>query len=179
MQGLMNLANEVAAVVLVWLGPFCFAAGAAAIIGGAWMLVEAQRRGSRFQHRPWMAWAVFLCGFLFLGFPDFLNLGTTTIGGSARASMGAGMTAYSTPDGTTWLGGGPMETLLAIIQSFLLFFRAIGAAFVFQAIAGWKGVAQGTRQHSWWPPAVKAVCGIIVINIDTVAAALMRTTGGA
>lgn len=179
MEGLINFAHEVAAVVLVWLGVSCYIGGAAAVIGGAWMLTEAHRHGSRHRFRPWMAWGVFWCGFLFLGFPDFLNLGTATIGGSARAGVGDAMTSYAAPDGGSWLGRGPLETLVAIIQSFILFFRAIGASFVFQAIAGWKGVFKGTRRHSWWPPTVKAACGIVVINVDTVAAALMRSAGGA
>src|SRR5215210_7109970 len=100
MEGLINFANEVAATILVWLGAFCYLGGVAAIIGGCFLLHETHRlQASLPAVRPWMAWAVFLCGFLMLGLPEFINLGTASIGGAARAAYGNPMTSYTAPDG--------------------------------------------------------------------------------
>jgi hypothetical protein len=179
MQALLNIANAFAGIVLAWLGPCCYVAGASSVIGGAYLLYQSRLPGHPLRHRMWVPVAIMMIGFIFFGFPEFLNLGTATIGGSARASAGAALTSYTVPDGNSWLGLSPTDTLLAIIQSFILFFRAFGAMWVFQSLTGIKGVWQGTRRHGWFSSAVKGIGGFLVMNIDTVARQFLTTAQGA
>lgn len=178
MEALFNIANAVAGIILAWLGPCCYVAGFSSVAGGAYLLYQSRLPGHPLRHRAWVPVGIMMIGFIFFGFPDFLNLGTVTVGGSARASMGASMTSYTVPDGNSWLGLSPTDTLFAIIQSFILFFRAFGAMWVFQALTGLKGVWEGTRRHGWFPSAVKGISGILVMNIDAIARQLMTTAQG-
>lgn len=178
MEALFNLSNAFGGIILIWLGPCCYLAGSSAVIGGAYLLYQSRLPGHPLRHRAWVPVGVMMIGFIFFGFPDFLNLATATVDGSARASAGAAMTSYTAPTGNAWLGLSPSETLLAIIQSFIVFFRAFGAMWVFQSLNGLKGVWQSTRRHGWGPPAVKGVAGILVMNLDVVARQLMTTAQG-
>lgn len=179
MEPFIRLAHHAGGIILSWLPVFCYAGGAAFLIGGGLMLWHSQRAGSPYQGRLGLISGVFLCGFLLLGFIGLLNASSATIGAPGRASMGAAMTSYDAvgPDG--FLGMGPMETLLAIIDAFLIFFQAVGAAFICHAIYGLKGVYTATVRHRYGPPLAEGAAGVFVMNLDHVVAALARSVGAA
>jgi len=164
MQGLLNLINGIGAVGLMALGFACYFAGASCILGGAWLLYAASRRNAQVSHIT--GWLVMACGFVFLGFPEFVNLSTASLGGTRRIAAAA-LTAYSRPPAAAnaWLGLSPQETLLAVIRSFLLFFVFLGLTFVFRAVVRMKAFFR-KEERRWFPALMNALAGVAVLNID-------------
>ena len=178
MQGLVTFAHQVAAVIGAWLPVFCLAGGASFLILGCLLLYQSQRAGSPYHGRNGLIGGVLLCGFLLLGCVGTLNM-TSAMVGPARVAMGAGMTSYDAADGTSFLGMGPVETLLAILEAFRHFFMAVGAAFIVHAIFGLKGVYTATVRHRYGPLLSEATAGACIMNMRHIAGAVAASLGHA
>lgn len=172
MQWFITISNRVGGLIFAWLGPFCLIAGMAAIAGGAYALWQSSNPRSSWHARKWAPAIIMMCGFLLVGFTNLLNLTGATLG--TTGSYGVGMSSYEQIDIGAWANMTPVQSVVAILESFKLFWAAVGAAVCFRGVMAAIGVAKGTRRHGWGVPAVWFISGSLVARIDQVAASLIQ-----
>lgn len=172
MQWFITFSNRVAGLVFAWLGPLCLIAGMAAIGGGAYALWQSANPRSSWYARKWAPAVIMMFGFMLVGFTNLLNLTGATLGTTGTYSVG--MSSYEQIEVGAWANMTPAQSFVAVLESFKLFWAAMGAAVCFRGVLAAIGVAKGTRRHGWGVPAVLFISGSLVARIDQVAASLVQ-----
>ncbi len=86
------------------------------------------------------------------------------------------LTSYTAPtvDTSALMGATPEATLLNIINVFIYFFRSYGALIVLLGIFSLKAVTEGRKRGGTGTSIIMSVFGFAVMNVDTIAAAVMQ-----
>jgi len=172
MQGFVNLAVDIGHVILIMIPLICYLAGSGFIIGSLWSIYRITRGHGR--ERPWTPIVGIFIGSALFSFDQVLNAANATLGSSHTASM-SGLTSYTADnvDPSNIVGITPQETWLNVITLFDPFFWAYGSAIVLWSLLEAKGQAQGHRRHSPSRIIVHFVFGVILLNTDVIAPAIM------
>ena len=176
MQGFVNLASDLGEVIAILIPLICYLSAGGILIASGWGLWQMNRPGSFYEKHPWVPFVGPLFAGMLLTFDRVLNEGTNTMGGGgATASMAAAVTSYTPPtvDPSTLLGTTPEATLLAIITTFIFFFRSYGALVVLLGLFKLKAVVDGNKRGHTGTSLVMIVFGFCVMNVDVICAAIM------
>ncbi|MFC7695070.1 hypothetical protein ACFQY5_41390 [Paeniroseomonas aquatica] len=158
MQWFITLTNRTGSLIFAWLGPLCFLAGMAAIAGGAYALWQSANPRSSWYARKWAPACVMMFGFMLVGFTNLLNLTGVTLG--TTGTYGVGMSSYEQVDIGAWSNMTPAQAFVAVLESFKLFWAAIGAAVCSVA----------SLLPSAWPRAHAVMAGVFLPSCSSAAA---------
>jgi uncharacterized membrane protein len=176
MQGFVNLADDIGQAISVIIPALCYIIGWSFLLGAGWGMWQlSSGRHGRLSARPWMPFVTLFIGAALLTFDRMLNLGEATLGSAQQASMAAAMTSYTPPtvNGNGLVGSSPEQTILNVINVFQYFFVSYGALIVLMGILGLHQVSEGKRRHGPSLPVVMIVFGFGVMNVETIASAIM------
>lgn len=176
MQGFANFADDIGQAISVVLPALCYILGMGFILAagcGLWHLSSG--RHSRLAARPWMPFVTLFIGAALLTFDRMLNLGEATLGSSQQVSVADGMTSYTPPaaGASGVVGTSPEQTILNVVNMFQYFFMSYGALVVLTGILALHHVSEGRRSHGPLLPAIQIAFGFGVMNINTIAPAVM------
>ncbi|MBB2156631.1 hypothetical protein HLH33_09970 [Gluconacetobacter diazotrophicus] len=118
-------------------------------------------------------------GAVFLSFPEVLNVGSRTMGGSMTASFGGTATPVqiTASQFTASATQGPAAILAEIFAVFKYYFAAYGALVVYFAFMRQLGRAKGTNHSSTGLNVVMAIAGFGIMNADQLGPAFLRELG--
>jgi hypothetical protein len=93
-----------------------------------------------------------------------------------RHGVVTSLSSYSppvVPNASALMGASPSATLVNVVTLFSAFFQSFGALVVFFAIVSWRSVVNGQANRSQMGCFVRAVFGIMLINILAITNALV------
>ena len=175
MQGFVNFAADIGQVIALLIPLLCYLCGGAFLVVSGWGLWHMHQPGSFWERHPWVPFAtIFFAGAL-LSFDKMLTFGNATFGGGPKVGMTSSLTSYTAPtvDTSTLMGATPEATLLNIIIVFIYFFRSYGALIVLLGVFSLKAVMEGRKRGGTGTSVVMIVFGFAVMNVDTIAAAVL------
>ncbi|RYY15038.1 MAG: hypothetical protein EON55_07185 [Alphaproteobacteria bacterium] len=174
MQGFVNFASDIA-YGLAWVIPtICYLGGGSLLLASLYGFWQMQNPGSQASRRPFLPFITMFVAATLLSFDRMLTFANNTFGGGVSSSVAAGLTSYTAPtlDPSNLVGGTPAQTLLSIIAAFLYFFRVYGALIVLLAVFSFYETQKGNRNQNGHP-LIQAMFGVAVMNVDTIAAAII------
>lgn len=174
MEHLLNLLYGFADAIS-WLIPvFCYLGGIIMLMLGTLKFVEAGKDSRNGLIHAGVSASYFVVGFTLLSFDEFLNIGTRTLGGSTRASIGGSLLSHPIP-GALALGGTPQDSFLAAVALFSVFTKAFGALMCLKGLMKLRasGKQQGPSTSSAF---VHLFFGFVLLNTNDVAAAIVNRT---
>lgn len=163
MQGLVSFSGQIGNAMAILLPTFCYLAALGLFLFAGWGFWMQAQPDNPFRGKPWVPFfSLILCG-AFASFDRVLTLANASAGTTLQASIGA-LTAYVPPPGVG-LGNTPGDTVINVVQAFLLFFQSFGAMACFFALLGWHAVVSGRSNRSQGGCGVQFVFGVMLINI--------------
>ncbi len=176
MQGLVNFASAIGDAISASIPAACYLMACVSFFYFGWTLWTWSAPHSRHHHphhdKPWLPFlSLVMCG-VFVTFPSLLNRVTTSMGGSAVASL----TSYASatpPTATGLTGATPAATLLNTVTMFQYFFQAFGAACILWSIIRWRGIALGRLQGSPLSCGIQFLFGAMLVNVNDIAAGVV------
>jgi hypothetical protein len=168
MQGLTTFAYAVGQGFAVLLPTFCYLASLSLFLFAGWGFWRQSQPDNPFRGKPWIPIASLLfCG-VFASFPRFLTLANRSAGSDITVGI-AGLSSYSTPTPTSnILGTTPADSVVAIVQTFQLFFQAFGAMMAFAAMYALWSTLRGTSRRTAGACCVQFVFAVMLINVVTI-----------
>lgn len=175
MQGLFNFAQDIGAA-LAWILPtLCYIGGASFLLGGVWGIYQRSAMSNGFLSKGFAPEMMITAGATLLSFPEFLNVGASTLGLSSTAAMGANTPVHFDANTlTTAAKAGPLAAFTAILSVFHIYFAAYGALIVYFAIVRQVGRAKGTNNSSTSMNMIMMVAGFLVMNADVIGPELLK-----
>lgn len=178
MQGFVNLGADIGTVIAVLIPLICYLTGGGLLLAslyGFWQWANPAHT----QRHPFVPFAALFTSATLLSYDRMLNFATNSFGGGVTTSLSPNLSSYVPPtlNAGTLAGATPEDTLLNIIDAFSVFFQAYGALVVLFGTLGIYHVMQGNRQHTVSKPLVQVVFGIAVMNVQTIAPAVMAYFG--
>ena len=180
MQGFVNFADDIGVALAFLIPMICYLAGTGFVFAAGWGMWQLSKHGhghhaSWLASHPWTPFVTLFVGAALLSYDRMLNLAEGTIGSAQTAAMSDSLTSYTPPnvDPSTLMGNSPEQTVLNVINVFEYFFVTYGALIVLMGIFALKHVSEGRRRHGPSLAIVQIAFGLGVMNIDTIAPAVM------
>jgi hypothetical protein len=179
MEGLLTLAQDIGASLGWILALLCYVGGASTMLGGFYGLLTRAEQQNGLLVRGFVPELMIVTGAVFLSFPEVLNVGNQTVGGTMIASFGGNPTPVqlSASQLTTAVSQGPAAVLTQIFAMFKYYFAAYGALIVYFAFLRQLGRAKGANHSSTGLNIVMACGGFAVMNADLIGPAIIRELG--
>lgn len=174
MQGFVNLAADIAFGITAMIPAICYLGGGILLLASFYGFWQIPHAGSHTSRRPiWPFVSLFFAATL-LSFDQMLNFANNTFGGGVQTNLSQGLTSYQPPqvNSSSFAGATPQDMLLNIITTFDFFFQAYGALIVLLALFAFYENQRGNR-HRYGHPIVQTVFGIAVMNIQSIASAVI------
>lgn len=177
MQGFVNLAADIGVVIAMLIPLVCYTMGGSLLIGSIYGFWQQMKPGSESNRHPFLPWAALFTSATLLSYDRMLTFANNSFGGGASASLSTNLTSYApaTVNAGALMGSTPEDTLLNIIDAFDFFFKAYGALVVLFGVLGVYHLTKGHRHHhhTLGKPVVQIVFGVAVMNVQSIAAAVM------
>ena len=168
MQGLTNFAYAVGQGFAVLVPTFSYLAALSLFLFAGWGFWRQSQPDNPFRGKPWIPLtALLFCG-VFASFSRFLTMANRSAGSSITVGV-AGLSSYSTPTSTSSImGTTPADSVVAIVQTFQLFFQAFGAMMAFAAMYALWSTMRGTSRRTPGACFVQFVFAVMLINVVTI-----------
>ena len=168
MQGLTTFAYAVGQGLATLVPTFSYLAASSLFLVAGWGFWRQSQPDNPFRGKPWIPiTALLFCG-IFASFDRFLTMANRSAGSSITVGV-AGLSSYSTPTSTSsMLGSTPADSVVAIVQTFQLFFQAFGAMMAFAALYALWSTMRGTSRRTPGACFVQFVFAVMLINVVTI-----------
>ena len=168
MQGLTTLAYAIGQIFAILLPTLCYLAALSLFLFAGWGFWRQAQPDNPFRGKPWVPiTGLLFCG-VFASFPKFLTMANRSAGSDITVGV-SGLSSYSTPTSTSSiLGTTPADSVVAIVQTFQLFFQAFGAMMAFAAMYALWSTMRGTSRRTPGACFVQFVFAVMLINVVTV-----------
>ena len=177
MQGFVNLAADIGVALAVLIPLICYLLGGCLLIAAIYGFWQQSKPGSEASRHPLLPWAALFTSTTLLSYDRMLTFANNSFGGGVSPSLSGNLTTYTptTVDAVTMMGATPEDTLLNIIAAFDYYFKSYGALVVLFGVLGLYHLAKGNRHHhhTLAKPIVQIVFGVAVMNVQTIAPAVM------
>jgi len=169
-QYLVNLSIDVANALRYLMPAFCYVAALVLAIAGAVALYGGGKDPRHGVGYYMLVATTFIVASLLLSFPTVLNLFSSSIGGTASASLGGGLLSYTPAN----VGGGTLkDSILAIVGLFRPSIQAFGALSILFGLMKLRQVGRASG-NPFFNAMVHFVCGALLLNIEPIAQTLMQ-----
>ena len=143
MQGLTTFAYAVGQIFATLLPTLCYLAALSLFLFAGWGFWRQAQPDNPFRGKPWLP----ITGLLFC----------------------AGLSSYSSPSpASNLMGTTPADSVVAIVQTFQLFFQAFGAMMAFAAMYALWSTMRGTSRRTPGACFVQFVFAVMLINVVTI-----------
>lgn len=175
MQGLFTFAQDIGAAG-GWLLPMlCYISGGCFLASGVWGIYQRSALTNGLLAKGFMPEIMIAAGATFLSFPEFLNMGNSTLGFAPMAGMGTpAQVQFSADTLATAATAGPAAALTAILTVFHTYFACYGALIVYFAILRQVGRSKGANNSSTSVNLIMMTGGFLVMNADVIGPALLK-----
>ena len=168
MQGLTTFAYAVGQGFATLVPTLSYLAASSLFLFAGWGFWRQSQPDNPFRGKPWIPiMALLFCG-IFASFDRFLTMANRSAGSSITVGV-SGLSSYSTPTSTSsMLGSTPADSVVAIVQTFQLFFQAFGAMMAFAALYALWSTMRGTSRRTPGACFVQFVFAVMLINVVTI-----------
>ena len=168
MQGLTTFASAVGQGLAVLVPTFSYLAALSLFLFAGWGFWRQSQPDNPFRGKPWVPMAALLfCG-VFASFNRFLTMANRSAGSSITVGVSS-LSSYTAPASpSNMLGSTPADSVVAIVQTFQLFFQAFGAMMAFAALYALWSTMRGTSRRTPGSCFVQFVFAVTLINVVTV-----------
>lgn len=177
LQDLLDFAGSIGSAFAIALPTLCYISGSAFLLGSLFGLYSRGNGATGTASSLPVCVALIAAGASLLSFPDFLNMGNTTLGLSARTSVGvnsAGQVTFSSDSLKSAISQGPTATLTAILHVFRYYFMSYGAFWVYVSIMRQLDTMKGRSNTSTTTNLCMVLGGFLLMNADTIGPALAK-----
>lgn len=178
LQDLGDFAGSIGKAFAILLPTLCYVTGSAFLIGSLLGMYSRGKGATGVGSSLPLCIALLAAGASLLSFPEFLNMGNTTLGLSARASVGgvnsAGQVTFSSDSLKSAISQGPTATLTAILHIFRYYFMSYGAFWVYVSIMRQISTMKGRSNTSTTTNLCMVIGGFFLMNADTIGPALAK-----
>ncbi|MFT8885818.1 MAG: hypothetical protein ABF946_06390 [Acetobacter papayae] len=177
LQDLLDFAGSIGSAFAIALPTLCYISGSACLLASLFGLYSRGNGATGAASSLPVCVALIAAGASLLSFPDFLNMGNTTLGLSARTSVGvnsAGQVTFSSDSLKSAISPGPTATLAAILHVFRYYFMSYGAFWVYVSIMRQLNTMKGRSNTSTTTNLCMVLGGFLLMNADTIGPALAK-----
>lgn len=177
LQDLLDFAGSIGSAFAIALPTLWYISGSACLLGSLFGLYSRGNGATGAASSFPVCVALIAAGASLLSFPDFLNMGNTTLGLSARTSVGvnsAGQVTFSSDSLKSAISQGPTATLTAILHVFRYYFMSYGAFWVYVSIMRQLNTMKGRSNTSTTTNLCMVLGGFLLMNADTIGPALAK-----
>ncbi|MFT8828169.1 hypothetical protein [Acetobacter syzygii] len=179
MEALFSFAQSIGNAFAYLVPTLCYITGSAFLAASVYGMYNRGRGENSPSSSPFVCAALFFVGASFLSFPEFLNMGNSTMGFSGSVSLGSGGTAmkFSTQDVQTAINKGPTALLISFLHLFSMYFACYGALLVYWGMCRQIGRMKGQNNSSSGTNFAIIFFSFLLMNAETVATATCKKLG--
>ena len=178
LQDLLDFAGSIGSAFAIALPTLCYISGSVCLLASLFGLYSRGNGATGAASSLPVCVALIAAGASLLSFPDFLNMGNTTLGLSAKASVGgvnsAGQVTFSSDSLKSAISQGPTATLAPILHVFRYYFMSYGAFWVYVSIMRQLNSMKGRSNTSTTTNLCMVIGGFFLMNADTIGPALAK-----
>lgn len=180
LQDLLDFAGSIGSAFAIALPTLCFITGSAFLIGSLFGIYSRGKGATGISSSLPVCLFLIAAGASLLSFPEFLNMGNTTLGLSARASVGsvnsAGQVTFSSDSLKSAISQGPTATLAAMLHAFRYYFMSYGAFWVYVSIVRQTNTMKGRSNTLTTTNICMLLGGFFLMNADTLVPIIAKKT---
>lgn len=180
MEALYNFIQSIGNALGYLIPTLCFITGSGFLIGAVLGFYRRGKGENGLSTDPLVCFLLFTAGASLLNFGNFLNMGSTTMGLSATASLSNSSGAvmkFSSSDIQTGINNGPLALLIAFLHLFRMYFRCYGALAVYWGVCRQIGRAKGENNTRFGTNITIIFCAFLVMHAEEVTTATLSEMG--